>query len=77
MNKKQKAAIDALATPLENAQGEMQTVVDDLQESFDAKSEKWQESEKGQTAQEQIDALQAATTDLDNVIQALAGLVGD
>jgi hypothetical protein len=66
MNKAKIKRIESLIVRLEEIANEMsdQSWVDDeidaLQESFDNKSEKWQEGDKGSEAQEVIDRLDAA-----------------
>lgn len=40
--------------------------VDEWQDEFDAKGERWQESEAGKAAQERLDALEIMAEDIEN-----------
>ena len=76
MNKTQKDQLSEIKLALE-AMGfddHLQVVTDiqeEAQEAFDNKSERWQESEKGQEAQELIDNLDAAKDALDQLARSL------
>lgn len=61
LSKKEAADLNRLVTNYETAKtalkDALQNVLDKWVEEFDEKSEKWQESEVGQQAQERIDTL--------------------
>jgi hypothetical protein len=66
MNKETVKHLGEIADKIASLQAELQEVVDDLQANFDDKSEKWQESENGQTAQAEIDLVQSVIDSLDS-----------
>lgn len=51
---------------LEWARDCTEDVLNDEQEVFDSRSEKWQESERGEQAQEQLDTLQSILDAINN-----------
>jgi hypothetical protein len=61
----------ALADVAEILKGEVEAAREDLQEEFDAKSEKWQEGEKGEAMQERIDAWEVACATADTLIEEI------
>lgn len=76
MNKRQqKALTEALAKIAEGRQ-ELEHLRDEYQEAFNAKSEVWQEGDKGLALQETIDALQAAIDEIENAEAGLEELQG-
>lgn len=60
---------------LEKMSGEISDAVSDMQEKFDAKSEKWQESDSGDAAQAKIDAIESAMSNLDCAISDLQEII--
>ncbi len=55
----------------EKQKEEIESFRDELQEDFDNKSEKWQESEKGELRQSNIDDLDGAACGIGDAIDAL------
>ena len=58
-------------TELEKINEQLEKMLESAQDSFDSKSEKWQESEKGEIAQKQIDFLQSSVDSLCELIEIL------
>lgn len=58
--------MNAAVSELEGAAANLQDILDELQEKFDGRSEKWQESEKGEEAQAELDVLQEAIRELES-----------
>lgn len=74
MNKDRRKAIAAVVAQLDELKGQMDNIrqaVEDLrdeeQDYFDAMPEAFQQGEKGDTAQQAIDALDSAATEFDNL----------
>lgn len=57
MRKFDKAAISKLAAAVAEAEENFSAMVDEVQEYYDSRSEKWQESERGEDYQNASDAL--------------------
>lgn len=62
MKKELKNIFDELSV----LQDRLMALINDQEEKFDAKSEKWQESEKGEEAQHQIELLGEIHENMDN-----------
>ena len=86
MNKATVKQIDALILRLESIAIEMsdqswiESEVESLQESFDNRSEKWQESDKGSEAQEIISKLEEAMNavrEISDLAEATANTLRD
>ena len=60
---------------LEALTEEFVTIVDELQDSFDEKSEKWQESENGEKAAMKIDDFGSVKDTLESLVQDVDELV--
>lgn len=60
--------LDATIEILERAKGKIEDLKDSLQEVFDNRSDKWQESDKGSEAQDFIDFLDDQYNDIDSII---------
>ncbi len=75
MNKTNQKEVSALISTIEEAVAALQAITDDEQEAFDEKSEKWQESEKGEEASEVLDTLQAQVDALEEVAGELSGMI--
>ena len=71
MNKQRKEKISRIRATLKMAQEELEKVLDEEQEDFDNKSEAFQESERGEAMQEDIDNVESASGLLDDVIDCL------
>lgn len=59
--------IKAIADKLSELQSELTAIKDDAQDYFDSRSEKWQESEKGETAQEEIERIEEFADEIENI----------
>lgn len=57
---------------LEALQAELTEMAEEAQETFDNRSEKWQESEKGDEYQERISALEDAANSVGDAIDYIA-----
>lgn len=73
MNKTNVKELGKAIALLEEAAASVHAVLDDEQDTFDGRSEKWQESEAGELAQEVLDALQ---TQIDAIEEAAGELSG-
>lgn len=71
MNKQRKENISRIRVVLKMMQEELEKVLDAEQEDFDNKSEAFQESERGEAMQEDIDNVETASGLLDDVIDCL------
>lgn len=71
MNKQRKENISRIRVMLKMAQEELEKVLDEEQEDFDNKSEAFQESERGEAMQEDIDNVESASGLLDDAIDCL------
>ena len=60
--------LDATIEILERAKAKIEDLKDSLQEVFDNRSDKWQESDKGSEAQDFIDFLDDQYNDIDSII---------
>ena len=84
MNKLNKAKVEAIMlkvsnakSDLESASMELDSIQNSLQESFDEKSDNWQESDKGEVAQEEIDRFETIKDTLDEAISAIENACGE
>ena len=65
MNKTQKKRVESISYAI----SDLEALVEELQEQFDNRSEGWQESEKGETAQSNLDALQEYLDELQGITE--------
>lgn len=72
MKQAQVKKLKAMIGRLQEMQSEFETIKDEVQEAYDAKSEKWQESEKGEKAQDELSEFE--NIDIESLIDALDGL---
>jgi flagellar biosynthesis chaperone FliJ len=75
MNKTNQKELATLIGTLEEAVAAIQAIHDDEREAFDDKSEKWQESEKGEEASEALDTIQAQVDALEEIVGELSGML--
>lgn len=61
-----------MVATLQQMQSDFETIRDELQEEFDNKSERWQEGEKGEAAQNELSEMESV--DIESLIDALDGL---
>lgn len=61
-----KVVEEEILPALHNAVDDIQEVFDNMEGEFNEKSEDWQESDRGQTFSEEMEAIEALRDDLDN-----------
>lgn len=71
MNAKHTRAVSAAYSDLEGVKAKLEQAQSELQESIDAKSDRWRESEAGEQAQEQLDVLGEAITEIESAMERL------
>lgn len=69
MNKAQVKKIKSMVSSMQEMLSDIETIKDQLNETFDGKSDRWKESEKGEKAQEEISNIEAI--DVESIIDAL------
>lgn len=75
MDKAQTKSISEHISTLEQMQADIEAIRDEMTEKFEAKSEKWQESEAGEAAQEKINEVNAVIDQMDALTSDLSGLI--
>ena len=70
-------ALESAKGKLSDARSLIEQIQQDEQERFDSRSEKWQESDKGQEAQAALDALADIVTMLEDIDDNLEDLLGE
>lgn len=70
MKKAQVKKLKEMIATMQGLLSEFETIRDEVQEAYDAKSDRWKESEKGEKAQEEISNLEAV--DIEGTIDALS-----
>jgi len=60
------SAMDETLNALESHRADIETLRDEMQEDFDNHSEKWQESEAAESAQEEIDNIETVLSAAEN-----------
>jgi len=75
MNKARRKWLEDIIGKLEVQKMEIESVRDEEQEMLDCMPESLQESERGQTMSENIDELDSAASDLDDIISSLQEIV--
>ena len=70
-------ALESAKGKLSDARSLIEEIQQDEQERFDSRSEKWQESDKGQEAQAALDALDDIVTMLEDIDDNLEDLLGE
>jgi DNA-binding ferritin-like protein (Dps family) len=65
------AEVNKLRMEFDEMQSRAEVIMEEFQEEFDERSEKWQESEAGEAAQARIDVIQAVIDALGEAIEAL------
>lgn len=71
MNKARRKWLEETINKLEEQKTELESIGEEEQEAYDNMPESLQDSEKGQTMYENIDTLEAAASDLDDIITNL------
>lgn len=75
MSKHSRAA-NAAFSDLEAIKARLEEAQNALQDSINAKSERWQESEAGERAQEQLNNLETAISDIESAMGCLDDIGG-
>ena len=75
MNKSQQKRLNDIASAIELAKSDLETLKDEIEEAYDGKSEKWQESEKGQEASQEKDNIENALSELETARDSVQSLV--
>lgn len=65
-------AIEKLRSKLEGIQEEIDNLASEMQDTYDNRSERWQDSETGEEYQEKIDALEEASQSVGDAIDTLS-----
>lgn len=68
---------EAIITKIQELKEQMDTLKETCQETWDSRSERWQESEKGEEAQDKIDNLDGLSDYLDTTESELANFIDD
>lgn len=71
MNKARRKWLEETINKLEEQKTELESIGEEEQEAYDNMPESLQDSEKGQTMYENIDTLETAASDLDDIITNL------
>lgn len=64
--------IEKLRSKLEEIQEEIDILASEMQDTYDSRSERWQESETGEEYQETIDALEEASQSVGDAVDTLS-----
>jgi hypothetical protein len=68
MNAADKKKLLAIVAALDDAKSELEDLAVDLESEWEDKSEKWQESDAGVTAQEEYEAMRTCADNIDSEI---------
>lgn len=71
MNKQRRAEIYDLAKRFDSLKDEVQQILEDEQQYFDDMPENFQNGDKGEKAQSAIDALEAAASNIEELMENL------
>ena len=71
MNKERRKWLEKTIATLEDQSAELESICEEEQEAYDNMPESLQDSERGQALYDNIDALESAASDLDDVISDL------
>lgn len=75
MNKQRRKWLQDIIDALENQKQEIESLTMEEQEAFDNMPESLQDSERGQTMSDNIDNLESANSDLEDVINNLQDII--
>lgn len=76
MNKQRRAEIKDIIETLESAKEDLEMVAEDERYSFDNLPEGLQCSERGEAMEENADNLEEASSNIDDIIELLEGVIG-
>ena len=68
MNATQRKELDTTHSELQDIKSRLETIQNAMQDSYDGKSEKWQEGEKGEAFKEKLDKLEETVGGFDDII---------
>lgn len=71
MNKARRKWLQSVIDALEEQKGELESIQEEEQEAFDNMPEGLQDSDRGQTIYENIDTLESAASNLEDIISEL------
>lgn len=71
MNKARRKWLEKTIATLEDQRAELESICEEEQEAYDNMPESLQDSERGQSLYDNIDALESAASDLDDIISNL------
>ena len=77
MNASQKKKIDKIIGKLELEKAAIDELVETLQATVDAKSDKWRDSENGEQATSEISSLEDVASSLESALDSLASARGE
>lgn len=69
MNNARRKQLNALYSKMEELKSQLETILEEEQESFDNMPESLQDSERGQLSQEAIDNLESAVSSFEEVME--------
>ena len=76
MNKERRKWLDETISVLEIQKDELESICEEEQGAYDNMPESLQDSERGQALYENVDTLESAISDLDDVISNLQEILG-
>lgn len=68
---------EELAEELLKIQEDLDNIVSDEQSTFESRSEKWRESEKGEEADQELEKLEEVSTDITSIKESIDDIVGN
>lgn len=75
MNKQRRSILSKVIGELQNALSQLETIQEEESEAFDNMPEGLQSSSKGSQIEENIDVLEAAVSNIEDVIDSLSELI--
>lgn len=75
MTAKQKKQLSEHLSTLEQIYADIESIKDELQETFDNKSEKWQDSEKGEEASNQLNTFDECLQSIEESKEKISELI--
>ncbi|KAB2776518.1 hypothetical protein F9L00_14380 [Brucella anthropi] len=77
MQAKMKKQIKSFIAELEKRTETFSAAVDEMRDEYENKSERWQDSEKGEAALEDIDNCENVYSEVENLLESLRALVDE
>jgi hypothetical protein len=75
MTRIEKTRLDIIKGQLEDVSAKLRVLADEHQEQFEEHSQAWQEGDKGEDAQNIIDALETACSSVEEALYQVEGLI--